>query len=291
MEAENRVNTQFKSGDPCTPDYQNGTYIVQAHEWGKYVGRADYEFRNGNLTLVNYDLIPVNLKKKVDVDGESKRVFVRKEIKPDQAMLNFLTPYEEKGQAELGVKIATINHRLEGDRHVVRFHQTNLGHLIAIAHMEKTHADFAIMNSGGVRDSIEPGQVTYKDVLKVQPFSNEITYVDMVGKDVKDYLNSVATMPVDSGAYAQFAGISMTVGDGRVLNVKIQGKPIVMDQLYRFSVPSFNAAGGDGYPNITHLPGFVNTGYVDADVLKEYLQSHSPVDTMLFEPKNEIEYR
>jgi 5'-nucleotidase/UDP-sugar diphosphatase len=27
---------------PCQPDRQNGTWIVQAHEWGKYVGRADF---------------------------------------------------------------------------------------------------------------------------------------------------------------------------------------------------------------------------------------------------------
>ena len=40
-------------------------WIVQAHEWGKYVGRADFEFRNGEMKMVNYQLIPVNLKKKV----------------------------------------------------------------------------------------------------------------------------------------------------------------------------------------------------------------------------------
>ncbi len=39
----------------------------------------------------------------------------------------------------------------EGDRNVVRFQQTNLGRLIATAHMERAKADFAVMNSGGVR--------------------------------------------------------------------------------------------------------------------------------------------
>ena len=31
---------------------------MQAFEWGKYVGRADFEFKNGELKLVNYQLIP-----------------------------------------------------------------------------------------------------------------------------------------------------------------------------------------------------------------------------------------
>ncbi len=54
----------YVPGTPCKPDQQNGIWIVQAHEWGKYVGRADFEFRNGEMKMVNYQLIPVNLKKK-----------------------------------------------------------------------------------------------------------------------------------------------------------------------------------------------------------------------------------
>ncbi|EPS0983197.1 bifunctional UDP-sugar hydrolase/5'-nucleotidase UshA [Vibrio vulnificus] len=291
MEAPNVVKKNFKPADECKPDQQNGTYIVQAHEWGKYVGRADYEFRNGELRMVSYDLIPVNLKKKVEVDGKSQRVFIESEIKEDAALLEFLRPYQEKGQEQLNVKIADTNGKLEGDRNVVRFQQTNLGRLIAVSHMERAKADFAVMNSGGVRDSIEAGEVTYKDVLTVQPFANILTYTDMTGKEVLDYLNVVATKPVDSGAYAQFAGISMTVANGKVSNVFIGGKQLRLDETYRFTVPSYNAAGGDGYPKLTGHPGYVNTGFVDAEVLKEFLEKNSPIDVNKFAPNGEIVYK
>ncbi|MGI9831321.1 bifunctional UDP-sugar hydrolase/5'-nucleotidase UshA [Vibrio vulnificus] len=291
MEAPNVVKKNFKPADECKPDQQNGTYIVQAHEWGKYVGRADYEFRNGELRMVSYDLIPVNLKKKVEVDGKSQRVFIESEIKEDDALLEFLRPYQEKGQEQLNVKIADTNGKLEGDRNVVRFQQTNLGRLIAASHMERAKADFAVMNSGGVRDSIDAGEVTYKDVLTVQPFANILTYTDMTGKEVLDYLNVVATKPVDSGAYAQFAGISMTVADGKVSNVFIGGKQLRLDETYRFTVPSYNAAGGDGYPKLTGHPGYVNTGFVDAEVLKEFLEKNSPIDVNKFAPNGEIVYK
>ncbi|EMN7213524.1 bifunctional UDP-sugar hydrolase/5'-nucleotidase [Vibrio vulnificus] len=291
MEAPNVVKKNFKPADECKPDQQNGTYIVQAHEWGKYVGRADYEFRNGELRMVSYDLIPVNLKKKVEVDGKSQRVFIESEIKEDDALLEFLRPYQEKGQEQLNVKIADTNGKLEGDRNVVRFQQTNLGRLIAVSHMERAKADFAVMNSGGVRDSIEAGEVTYKDVLTVQPFANILTYTDMTGKEVLDYLNVVATKPVDSGAYAQFAGISMTVANGKVSNVFIGGKQLCLDETYRFTVPSYNAAGGDGYPKLTGHPGYVNTGFVDAEVLKEFLEKNSPIDVNKFAPNGEIVYK
>ncbi|RJX71605.1 bifunctional UDP-sugar hydrolase/5'-nucleotidase [Vibrio sinensis] len=291
MESPNVVNMDFQPGDECKPDIQNGTYIVQAHEWGKYVGRADYEFRNGELEMVSYDLIPVNLKKKVKVNGEKKRVLVADEIAQDAELLEFLRPYQEKGQDQLNVKIAETNGLLVGDRNIVRFEQTNLGRLIAASHMQRAKADFAVMNSGGVRDSIEAGDVTYKDVLTVQPFANILTYTDMNGQEVLDYLNVVGTKPADSGAYAQFAGLSMTVENGKVSNVYIGGKQLRLDQMYRFTVPSYNAAGGDGYPKISDHPGYVNTGFVDAEVLKDFLEANSPVDVNKFAPSGEIVYK
>ncbi|MDA0149247.1 bifunctional UDP-sugar hydrolase/5'-nucleotidase UshA [Vibrio sp. LaRot3] len=291
MEAPNVVKKNFQPSDECKPDLQNGTYIVQAHEWGKYVGRADYEFRNGELQMVSYDLIPVNLKKKVKIDGEKKRVLIEDEIAEDAEMLEFLRPFQEKGKAQLDVKIAETNGKLEGDRNVVRFQQTNLGRLIAAAHMERAKADFGVMNSGGVRASIEGGDVTYKDVLTVQPFGNILTYTDMTGKEVLDYLNVVATKPIDSGAYAQFAGISMNVENGQVSDVKIGDKALDPAATYRFTVPSFNAAGGDGYPKLSDHPGYVNTGFVDAEVLKEYLEANSPIDVNAFESKGEMVYK
>ncbi|EPW6853139.1 bifunctional UDP-sugar hydrolase/5'-nucleotidase UshA [Vibrio parahaemolyticus] len=291
MEGPNVIKKNFKPGDECQPDQQNGTYIVQAHEWGKYVGRADYEFRNGELSMVSYDLIPVNLKKKINVDGQSQRVFVQDEITQDKAMLDFLRPFQEKGQSQLNVKIAESNGKLEGDRDVVRFQQTNLGRLIATAHMERAKADFAVMNSGGVRDSIEAGDITYKDVLTVQPFGNMVSYVDMSGQEVLDYLNIVATKPVDSGAYAQFAGISMRIENDKVTNVFIGNKQLRLDGRYRFTVPSYNASGGDGYPKIDTHPGYVNTGFTDAEVLKDYLESHSPIDVNEYAPSGDVMYQ
>ncbi|EGQ8104242.1 bifunctional UDP-sugar hydrolase/5'-nucleotidase [Vibrio parahaemolyticus] len=291
MEGPNVIKKNFKPGDECQPDQQNGTYIVQAHEWGKYVGRADYEFRNGELSMVSYDLIPVNLKKKIKVDGQSQRVFVQDEITQDKAMLDFLRPFQEKGQSQLNVKIAESNGKLEGDRDVVRFQQTNLGRLIATAHMERAKADFAVMNSGGVRDSIEAGDITYKDVLTVQPFGNMVSYVDMSGQEVLDYLNIVATKPVDSGAYAQFAGISMRIENDKVTNVFIGNKQLRLEGRYRFTVPSYNASGGDGYPKIDTHPGYVNTGFTDAEVLKDYLESHSPIDVNEYAPSGEVMYQ
>jgi len=290
MEGINQA-AKFKAGDLCVPDIQNGTYIVQAHEWGKYVGRADYTFKNGEFELASYQLIPVNLKKKVkNSEGKKVRVFIQDEIAQDKAVFNTLKPFQEKGQAALSIVIGESNGVLQGERDIVRNNQTNLGRLIATAHMQRAKADFAIMNSGGVRASIEAGNISYKNVLTVQPFANTLTYVDMTGSEVLDYLNVVATKTKDSGAFAQFAGITMSVGQ-QVSDVNIAGQALDLNKEYRFTIPSFNAAGGDGYPKINDHAGYVNTGYVDAEILKEYIQSNSPINIADFAPNNEIIYQ
>ncbi|QXX97696.1 bifunctional UDP-sugar hydrolase/5'-nucleotidase [Serratia marcescens] len=292
MAGDNRKQVDYVPGTPCSPDRQNGTWIVQAHEWGKYVGRADFEFRNGELKLVHYQLIPVNLKKKVEkADGTSERVYYTRQIAEDPAMMKLLTPFQDKGKEQLGVKIGSVNGKLEGDRSKVRFVQTNLARVMLAAQRERADADFAVMSGGGVRDSIESGDITYKNVLKVQPFGNTLVHVDMKGREVEQYLAVVANMKPDSGAYAQFANVSL-VADGKgVSEVKINGQPLQVDKTYRMATLNFNALGGDGYPKLDGLPSYVNTGFIDAEVLKQYIEKHSPLDAAAYEPKGEIVYR
>ncbi|MDU2732502.1 MAG: bifunctional UDP-sugar hydrolase/5'-nucleotidase UshA [Mixta calida] len=289
MAKENVKQVDYVPGSPCVPDRQNGTWIVQAHEWGKYVGRADFTFKDGMLTLDNYQLIPVNLKHKVkNSEGKEEWINYQAEIAPNSAMMKLLTPFQKKGEAQLNVQVGSVDARLEGDRSKVRFVQTNLARLILAAQIERTKADFAVMSGGGVRDSIAAGPISYKDVLKVQPFGNTLCQVEMTGREVEKYLAVVANKQVDSGAYAQFANVSL-VADGKgVSEIKINGEPLQADKTYRMATLSFNANGGDGYPVINTLPGFVNTGFVDAEVLKQYIEKHSPLKAADYAPHDEI---
>ncbi|EFV3822072.1 bifunctional UDP-sugar hydrolase/5'-nucleotidase [Salmonella enterica] len=291
MASENKKQVNYVPGTPCAPDKQNGIWIVQAHEWGKYVGRADFEFRNGEMKMVNYQLIPVNLKKKVTWDnGKSERVLYTPEIAENPQMLSLLTPFQNKGKAQLEVKIGSVNGLLEGDRSKVRFVQTNMGRVILAAQIARTGADFGVMSGGGIRDSIEAGDITYKSVLKVQPFGNIVVYADMSGKEVVNYLTAVAQMKPDSGAYPQFANVSFVAKEGKLTDLKIKGEPVDPAKTYRMATLSFNATGGDGYPRIDNKPGYVNTGFIDAEVLKEFIQQNSPLDAAAFTPKGEVSW-
>ncbi|MBX9265603.1 bifunctional UDP-sugar hydrolase/5'-nucleotidase UshA [Chromobacterium violaceum] len=289
MKAENVRDDAYVPGAPCAPDRQNGAWIVQAHEWGKYVGRADFEFRNGKFKLVKYQLIPVNLKKTVKTaDGKTEKVPYTELIPEDGKLRSFLKAYQDKGQAELGVKVGELSAKLEGDRSVVRGQPTNLGVFVGEAMMARTQADFAVINSGGIRDSLPAGVVSYKDVLKVFPFGSTLAYVDMSGAEALDYLKAAARMTPGAGAFAQFAGVKLRIVGGELQRAEAGGKAIVPTGRYRVAINSFMASGGDGYPKMVDHPGYVNTGFVDAEVLKDYVARHSPIQAARYAPADAV---
>lgn len=283
-----RRNDAYVPGTACRPDVQNGTVIVQAHEWGKFVGRADFTYANGEFKLEKYSLIPVNLKKTVKgADGKDVKQVYTTEIKEDSAMLALLQPFQDKGRAALDVQVGESDGILNGNRNDVRAKPTNMGVFIASVMMQKAKADLAIMNSGGIRDSMPAGKLSYKDVLKVQPFGNQLVSIDLKGNELMNYLNAAAKMSAGSGAFPQFAGVNLVIEGGAVKSATIKGVALDPAKTYRLAINSFQANGGDGYPKLSDHPGFVNTGYADADVMREYL-SKNKVSVASFEPGSAV---
>lgn len=294
FDEKGQFRAKYIPGDSCKPDFQNGTWIMQAGEWGKYVGRADFEFTNGKTTLVKYELIPINLKKAIKKeDGQKEYQLYQAEIKPDQTLFYQLKKYQDEGDKLLNVEVGQVKGLLDGKREHVRFVQTNLGRLIAQSQKERVKADIGIMNSGGIRTSIEEGKVTYKTLLTVQPFGNMISTVDLKGQELLDFLTAIALKDVDSGGYPQFAGISMTVDRTAktISNIQIAGEPFDPNKTYKISIPDYLTAGGDGYPVMKKHPSYVNTGFIDAEMLKKYFEENKVIDASKFDPKEDIIFK
>lgn len=289
MLAENQRNDAYVPGTPCAPDRQNGTWIVQAHEWGKYVGRADFELRPGSIQLVRYALLPVNLKQRPGADG--RRATYGEPIAEDDGLRAFLRPFQDSGQARLGIEVGRSEGVFDGDRNRVRQRPTELGVLVARAMLERTGADLALMNSGGLRDSLPAGTLTYRDVLKVQPFGNQLAVVRLSGAELLEYLRAAAAMTPGAGAFPQTAGVRMVIEGGRLVSASIGGQPIEPRREYRLALNHFTASGGDGYPRLDQHPGYVNTGFIDADVLREFIARHSPLKPADFAPGDAVQRR
>lgn len=284
MLAENRRNEAYRPGDPCAPDRQNGTWIVQAHEWGKYVGRADFVIDGGKVELKQYTLIPVNMKA-LDAEGKKLPGLAAAAVAEDAGLRAFLQPFQDTGQQRLGVPVGEADGIFDGDRARVRRQPTTLGTLIARAMRERTGADMALMNSGGVRDSLPAGRIAYRDVLKVQPFSNTVGTLTLTGAELLDWLGAAARMSPGSGGYPQTDGLQWKVADGRVLEARIGGAPIDPARRYTVAINNFTAIGGDGYPVMRRHPGYVDSGLNDAEVLRAYIAARSPLKVADYAPE------
>lgn len=105
------------------------------------------------------------------------------------------------------MKIGITAVQLLGVRDNVHTSQTNLGTLIANSMLDIAGADIALMNGGGIRDSIPPGDILKDHIFKVLPFGNYTQTIEVAGADIKAALeNGVGKLPAPDGRYPHVTG-------------------------------------------------------------------------------------
>lgn len=267
----------YKVGGPeCKVPVVEGAPLVQASKWGNYVGRADFELKDGVSTLVHYELIPVNQKvKKKDANGKSYYEPVGPQVEADQELYAKLKPYQDEGEKQLKIKAGTI---VNGDLNTTRAANTKFGTYLANSYRQIAQADVGILNSGGIRTSLQQGDISYEDILIVNPFANTITTVDLTGQELLDYIQTIVLY--DGGAYPQYGGVTFDYdfADNKVKNVKVQGQDLDLNKTYKLAVLSFQANGGDRYPNITKHKSYVDTGFTDAKSMFDWIKANPVID-------------
>jgi 5'-nucleotidase len=133
------------------------------------------------------------------------------------------------------------------------------------------------MNPGGIRADLAAGEVTWGDLFTIQPFGNDLVSMDLTGAQIKTLLEQQwqgQTFP----RILKPSGLRYTwdnarpVGDRVTQILKADGTPLDPAVIYRVTVNSFMAAGGDGF---AVLPQGTNrvVGPVDLDALVEYVES------------------
>lgn len=163
------------------------------------------------------------------------------------------------------------------------------GRLIADAHLAATRsngAQIAFTNTGGIRSNLRPrgadGTVTFGDVFTMQPFGNTLVTMSLTGVQFKALLESQwrgsttrahFLQPSASLAYAwrDAAAAGQRVAEE---SIRIDGKPWQRDAVYRVTVNSYLAAGGDRFH--LFLEGTERAGGpLDVDALAQYLTRQS----------------
>ena len=192
-----------------------------------------------------------------------------------EAKIAELTAKQDAALSEVVGKAAVT---LEGTRGVVRTSETNLGQLISDSIIDLTGADIALTNGGGIRASIEAGDITLKDIVTVLPFGNTIMVKEIKGEDILAALeHSVSEYPNEKGGFLHIAGMTFTfdasqeVGH-RVVEVKVGGQDLDLNATYKVATSDFIAAGGDDYTMFAEYP--ILAEYNTAmDTLADYIKA------------------
>lgn len=243
--------------------------VVQANQYGKYLGDIAITWDdNGTVTKAEGEpyLIDATVVANEDFKGQ---------------LATLLGPIEEMTSEVIG----TTTDKLEGAREVCRVQECSMGNLLADAILDRVAdqgATISFQNGGGVRASIDAGEITVGDVLTVLPFSNTLATVQVSGADVIEALeNGVSDIENGAGRFAQVAGLKYTytlanpVGS-RISDVLVKGEgdtwvPIDEEADYIVVTNNYVRGGGDGYETFASGENPYDFGPPLEQVVAEYI--------------------
>lgn len=186
----------------------------------------------------------------------------------------------------------TINDPDTGER-AVRNSETNMGDLCADAYRIKAGADIGFINGGGVRSDIAAGDITYGDIINVQPFGNTLCVVEVSGQQVLDCLEKGAVYyPEENGGFMQVSGLTYEIhsyipssvktdddgnfisvdGEYRVKNVMVNGEPLDLAKTYTLASHNYMLLScGDGMTMFKDCNVVAREIMIDNQMLIEYI--------------------
>ncbi|WP_293576004.1 bifunctional metallophosphatase/5'-nucleotidase [Phaeobacter sp.] len=249
--------------------------VVQAYAYSKYLGEVTLTFDdNGNV-----------------LSAMGEPILLDASVTPDAAIAARV--------AEMGAPIEEMKQRVvaetadavEGAREVCRATECAMGNLVADAMLDRVKDQgitIAIQNGGGLRASIDAGEVTMGEVLTVLPFQNTLSTFQITGETVIAALeNGVSQVEEAKGRFPQVAGLQFTwdqsvaPNEGRVKDVMVMdgGAWVPIDPAKTYGVVTNNYVrnGGDGYKMFAgDDKSAYDFGPDLADVVAEYLAEQGP---------------
>ncbi len=271
-------NTDPKAEGPYPTMVDNpGGYkvpVVQAASYSKYLGDLVVTFDDNGVVK----------------DAKGDPILIDFSFTPDPSLTariaELAKPIEELRKKVIGSSEAPI----QGDRTVCRVEECSMGNLVADAMLDRGKSQgmsVAIQNGGGLRASIDAGDVTQGEVITVLPFQNTLATFQLTGADIRKALeNGLSQIEQGAGRFPQVSGLKYTFDKTKPAGsrlVSVEAKEgdafVVLDDAKTYGVVTnnFMRAGGDGY-SIFETAGknAYDFGPDLAVVTAEYLASHSP---------------
>ncbi|XP_059178706.1 snake venom 5'-nucleotidase-like isoform X1 [Physella acuta] len=267
--------------------------VVQDYAYGKYLGELNVVFDDAGK-VKSWTGNPILLNGSVAQDNET------------MALINTYLPqvnaFKKTVVGESYVFLST-------DKQVCRRAECNIGNVITDAmiqhnlrHSNGTWSDvaMAMVNGGGIRSSINIGNITTENVIFVQPFRNEVDIVEVTGQTLLDVFEYCASKWVNStdsgfGGFLQVSGMRVTYNMDRPVGQRVHEllvtctqcdiprlENVQVDKHYKILAITFVIKGGDGYTVLkSNIINRIPLGDLDTDILISYVKKFSPITTGL----------
>jgi 5'-nucleotidase len=141
------------------------------------------------------------------------------------------------------------------------------------------------MNPGGLRADLVPaadGSVSFGAIYAVQPFGNTMVVKSLTGRQIKAILDqqwasgsNTVEQPnilLPSSGLTYSYDLSRPAGQ-RLLEVRLNGEPLIDERVYRVAMSNFLGSGGDNFTGFKVGANQVG-GPEDIDVLEAYLAAN-----------------
>jgi len=255
------------------PTMVGDTAIVQAYAYGKFLGELNVVFDDEGVVT--------------SATGEPQILdrFVSEDAETAARIAEAAEPLEEIRNKVVAVSATSI----DGDRLNCRAIECEMGNLVADAMLDRVKdqgVQIAIANGGGLRASIDAGEVTMGEVLTVLPFQNTLSTFQVTGATVLAALeNGVSDVAEGAGRFPQVAGLKYTFDaalepGSRVSDVMVMegGAFVPIDPAKTYGLVSNNYVrnGGDGYKMFRDAMNVYDFGPDLADVTAEFLAAKGP---------------
>lgn len=267
-------NTNERAKGPY-PTMVGDTAVVQAYAYGKYLGELSVEFDDdGKLTKATGEPILI--------DGS---------VEENAEIISRISELAKPLDEIRNKVVAQAADVIEGNRDVCRAEECSMGNLVAdamLARVADQGVSVALANSGGLRASIDAGEITMGEVLTVLPFQNTLSTFQISGAGLMAALeNGVSQVEEGAGRFPQVAGMKFTWDpnkspeEGRIVEAMVMqdGDWTAIDEAAMYGVVTNNyvRTGGDGFKMFdTDGQNAYDYGPSLEDVVAEYLAENGP---------------
>ena len=171
------------------------------------------------------------------------------DVVPDAETANFLAPFKASVDSIMSPVVGRVACDMDADRPESKLSNLLADILIWAGKDFDEKPVFSVYNMGGIRASLEKGDVTIGDVIEVAPFENKICFMTMKGSQVMTLFEQIAARGGEGVSHSVKAVISK---DGKLKSLKINGEDVNPDAEYRIATIDYLAEGNDGMPAFTH---------------------------------------